>query len=229
MPPILLFDMDGTLVDSAQGVYQSLRYAMEAEGIQPLEEKDARHFLGEPLELVLQRRFSLDAALSLRIRKQYISHYPENGLYATRPIPGMVELTRSLHEKGFRLGIATCKPWIYCGPTLRHCGFADCFEAIAGSGHNGVPEEKTAVIREALRLLGAAPHQALMIGDRAVDVYGAAALGIPCIGISYCEYGEPGELEAAGAIAVAATAQELARLLAAYNHSNTGKGNAPWN
>lgn len=158
MYPVLLFDMDGTLVDSAEGVYQSMRYAMEAEGVPPIQREQARYFLGETLESVLKRKFGMEGPVVQRIRERFLPHYQDTGLFATTPVPGMVELTRALHEKGYRLGIASCKPWIYCGPTLQHCGFSDCFEAIAGSWHNGVPEEKTAVIREALRLLDVPPQ-----------------------------------------------------------------------
>lgn len=166
MYPVLLFDMDGTLVDSAEGVYQSMRYAMEAEGVPPIKREQARYFLGETLESVLKRKFGMEGPVVQRIRERFLPHYQDTGLFATTPVPGMVELTRALHEKGYRLGIASCKPWIYCGPTLQHCGFSDFFEAIAGSWHNGVPEEKTAVIREALRLLDVPAGQAVMIGDR---------------------------------------------------------------
>lgn len=222
MYPVLLFDMDGTLVDSAEGVYQSMRYAMEAEGVPPIKREQARYFLGETLESVLKRKFGMEGPVVQRIRERFLPHYQETGLFATTPVPGMVELTRAFHEKGYRLGIASCKPWIYCGPTLQHCGFSDCFEAIAGSWHNGVPEEKTAVIREALRLLDVPAGQAVMIGDRGVDISCAASLGIPGIGLSYCGYGEPGELEQAGAVAVAPTAEVLGRIIEeqAWAHSD---------
>ena len=147
MYPTLLFDMDGTLIDSADGVFQSLRYAMESVGGPELPRGAVRHFLGTPIERVLQTRFGCDAQTALLVRERFLNHYRDHGLYATVPVPGMVELTARLKTAGFRLAIATCKPWAYCGPTLAQCGFLDCFEAVSGSYHNGVPEEKAAVIR----------------------------------------------------------------------------------
>ena len=138
MYPTLLFDMDGTLIDSADGVFQSLRYAMESVGGPELPRGAVRHFLGTPIERVLQTRFGCDAQTALLVRERFLNHYRDHGLYATVPVPGMVELTARLKTAGFRLAIATCKPWAYCGPTLAQCGFLDCFEAVSGSYHNGV-------------------------------------------------------------------------------------------
>lgn len=213
MYQILLFDMDGTLVDSAEGIYRSLRCALEAVGGPELLRSEVRHFMGTPLEEVLQKRFGCDKGTALRVREHYLVHYRDHGLHATLPIPGMAELTARLKTAGFRLAVATCKPWVYCGPTLEQCGFSGCFEAVAGSYHNGVPEEKPAVIREALRLLDVGAETALMIGDRAVDVLGARECGIPCVGVEFCGYADPGELSRAGAVTVVHTAGELERFL----------------
>lgn len=209
----LLFDLDGTLIDPAQGVYTSLRYAMEAVGVSPIRREDIRHFLGNALDDVLAQRYGLDEQTIAQVHDTYLRHYRDTGLYQTVPAPGMVELTARLHSRGFRLAIATCKPWELCGPTLEVCGFAPCFAAVAGSYHNGVPEEKSAVIQEALRLLDCPARDALMIGDRAVDVAGARACGLPCVGLELCGYADPGELAQAGAVAVAASARELEDLL----------------
>lgn len=209
----LLFDMDGTLIDSAEGVFRSLRWAMASANGPALPRSEVRHFLGTPVEQVLQERFGCDAQTALLVRERFLNHYRDYGLYETIPAPGMVELTARLKRAGFRLAIATCKPWVYCDPTLELCGFSDCFEAVAGSYHNGVPEEKSAVIREALRLLNAPAETALMIGDRAVDVEGARACGMPCIGVEFCGYADPGELVQAGAFMVVRTADELEHFL----------------
>lgn len=215
MYPTLLFDMDGTLIDSAEGVYVSLRYAMEAVGLSPVRRDQIRHFLGSALDDVLAQRYGLDPDTIARIHHIYLRHYRDKGLYETVPVPGMVELTARLCQQGFRLGIATCKPWSLCSPTLELCGFSDCFEVVVGSYHNGVPEEKAAVIQEALRLLDCPPDQAVMIGDRNIDVLGARVCGLPCVGLELCGYADPGELAEANAAAIAHSARELEMILTA--------------
>lgn len=210
----LLFDLDGTLADSLEGVYRSLRWAIQSVGGADLPRSEARRFLlSIPLEQVLEEQYGYDRSTALLVRERYMEHYPVHGMERTAPIPGMAELAARLKEQGFRLAVASCKPWIYCGPTLEQCGFADCFEAVVGSGRGGVPEEKSAVIREALRLLDAPAETALMIGDRAVDVQGARECGVPCVGVEFCGYAGPGELEEAGAVAVVRTAGELEAFL----------------
>lgn len=209
----LLFDLDGTLVDSAQGIYRSLSRAMASVGAPKLCREAVRHFMGAPVEQVLQERFGCDEQTALLVRARFLEHYRDNGLCETVPAPGMAALPARLKRAGFRLAIASCKPWVYCGPTLELCGFSHCFEAVAGSGHNGVPEVKSAVIREALRLLDAPAETALMIGDRAADVEGARAWGIPCVGVDFCGYADPGELEEAGALRVFQTADALGAFL----------------
>ena len=82
MYPVLLFDMDGTLVDSAEGVYQSMRYAMEAEGVPPIKREQARYFLGETLESVLKRKFGMEGPVVQRMRERFLPHYQETGLFA---------------------------------------------------------------------------------------------------------------------------------------------------
>lgn len=205
----LLFDLDGTLADSAQGIYRSLGWAMASVGAPKLRRDEVRHFMGTPVEQVLQERFGCDEQTAFLVRTRFLEHYQNNGLCETTAAPGMVALTARLKQVGFRLAIASCKPWIYCGPTLELCGFSECFEAVVGSDHNGVPEVKSAVIREALRLLDAPAETALMIGDRAADVEGAWACGIPCVGVDFCGYADPNELDEAGALRVFQTADAL--------------------
>lgn len=205
----LLFDMDGTLIDSADGVFCSLNHALETVGIFHFRHEDTRYFLGPPLEQALREKYGCDEETLRLIQERYAAHYQAKGLYETAPVPGMPELVARLKKRGFCLAVATCKPWVYCGPIMEKCGFRDSFDAVSASLHNGIPENKVAVIREALRQTNAPPDSALMVGDRAVDVLGAKTCGLPSIGVDFCGYAEPGELEQAGALAVAHTVEEL--------------------
>lgn len=211
-PDVLLFDLDGTLIDSSESAYDSLRYAMEKVGLR-LSRDEIRHFLGSAITQVLPERYGCTRGTAERVLKEFTQHYRMGGFLRVDPVPGMAKLAARLKEKGFRLAVATCKPWEYCGPILERCGYAPYFEAVAGSYHNGVPEEKTAVIGEALRLLNAPAETALMIGDRAADVLGAREFGIPCIGVEFCGYADPGELIEAGAMTVVDSCDKLEAVL----------------
>ena len=142
MYPVLLFDMDGTLVDSAEGVYQSMRYAMEAEGVPPIKREQARYFLGETLESVLKRKFGMEGPVVQRIRERFLPHYQETGLFATTPVPGMVELTRSLHAKGTAWGSLPASPGSIVGPPCSIAGFPIALKPLPGAGTTACPKKR---------------------------------------------------------------------------------------
>jgi phosphoglycolate phosphatase len=209
----LLFDMDGTLVDSVEGIYHSLNYAMVATGLPVISRDEAKKFLGPPLDYSLQKFIGLQGEQLFQVLDNYAEHYSISGYRHTIPVPGMPELCAILKSRGFRLAIATCKPYEYCRPILQLCDFSECFDVISGSFRNGIPEDKAAVIREALRMLHCQPQDALMIGDRAIDVFGAKEVGVSCLGVEFCDYAVPGELRAAGATAVFRTVRSLENYL----------------
>lgn len=209
----VLFDLDGTLSDSAPGILSSLRYAFAANGLPPLDAHTERVLLGPPFYESLPPLIGGEANLAAVINS-YRAKYRDGGMYDTSVYPGIDDTLSRLHASGARLAVATSKPEAYAAPIVEHLGLAGYFETIGGDELDGSLPTKALVIEKVLRRLGS-PDRAgvVMIGDRAHDVIGAREHGIACMGAGW-GYGLPGELERAGARPVCAQPRDLLAALA---------------
>ena len=211
MDHILLFDLDGTLTDSREGIVESVRYALRKLG-RPIPGEDTLlRFIGPPLEDSFQRYCGLTEAGAEEAVHLYRERYNPIGVYENLPAPGLADYCRKWKAEGCRLGLASSKPEHLCEKVCERFGFAESLEVIAGS-QPGAGMSKADVIRSCMARMGlteAEKARVLMVGDRKFDVEGAAECGLPCVGVEFFGYAEPGELEAAGAVAVVKTAEEL--------------------
>lgn len=205
MHPTLFFDLDGTLTDSGPGIMNCAQLALEAYGIQAPREA-LRAFVGPPLRVSFARfgvpEAELDQAISL-----FRSRYQTVGKFENLPYPGIPALLEQLQEAGFPLYVATSKPEVTAKEILAHFHLDGYFLEICGATMDSSRENKADVIAYLLQKAGG-PHGVLMIGDTDYDVLGAAAHGIPTIGVSW-GYGTANSMAAAGALAVVDTPQAL--------------------
>ena len=213
----ILFDLDGTLTDSKEGIMNCFKYAVEKFGDTPPSDDVLLTFIGPPLKQSFGKIGYDEAKTELAIQ-YYRERYEPIGKYENAPVPGGVEMCRRLKEKGYRMAVASSKPQHMCVDICTHFGFAPYLDYIVGpSSHNNWT--KTDVIREAMRLLGVKESEkssVLMVGDRMYDVHGATECGIDCVGVEFFGYAAPGELKDAGAIAVVATTDELEAFVLAH-------------
>jgi phosphoglycolate phosphatase len=205
---VVLFDLDGTLSDSAPGILSSLRYAFAANGLPPLDAHTERVLLGPPfyesLPPLIGGVEKLDAVIGA-----YREKYGEGGMYDTSVYDGVRDVLALLHVSGVRLAVATSKPESYALPIVEHLGLAEFFETVGGDELDGSLPTKALVIDKVLRRMGSpASAGVMMVGDRAHDVIGAREHGIACAGAGW-GYAMPGELEKAGADPVCAEPREL--------------------
>ena len=192
---IILFDLDGTLTDSAPGILNSVRYACRKLGLPIPGEETLRRFLGPPL------------IASFR------EYFPTKGLFENEVYPGIPALLADIKSAGKTVIIATSKPEAYARRILEHFGLAQYCDFICGATLDETRTDKAEVIAYALETAGITDKTGLvMVGDREHDVLGAKKNGLPCIGAVY-GYGTAGELTAAGAAALAETVDELHKLL----------------
>jgi phosphoglycolate phosphatase len=210
---VVLFDLDGTLSDSAPGILGSLQAAFADFDLPWVDDRTARSLLGPPFwhslpPLVGESRV---AGVVDAYRKHYVD---DGGMFQTARYDGVVEVLETLSDKGIQMAVATSKPELHATTIVEHLGFIDHFETVCGDTLDGKRDSKALVVGEVLDRLGNPdPVTVLMVGDRSHDVLGAAAHGVHCAGALW-GYGSPEELTAAGALRLCARPDELLDLIA---------------
>ena len=206
----ILFDLDGTLTDSGEGIMKSVIYALGHYGIEAPAEAELRTAVGPPLTESFTR-FGVPSDKLEEAIKIYRSRYVPIGRFENHPYPGVPELLERLNTDGHKLFVATSKPEWMAIEILEYFDLAKHFEIICGAATDLSRNSKEAVIAHLLAQCGT-QDQAVMVGDTAYDVTGAKAHHIPCIGVSW-GYGLAEEMVASGAVAIAHNMQELYELL----------------
>lgn len=209
----ILFDLDGTLTDSAPGILNSVRYACRKLELPLPEEAVLRRFLGPPLPASFQEYLHLDEAGTRRAVEAFREYYPAKGIFENEVYPGVPALLAALKSAGRRVVMATSKPEVFARRIMEHFSLEGYFDAICGATIDERRTDKGDVIAYALETAGVTDlRHTVMVGDREHDVKGAARNGLPCIGALY-GYGSAAELHAAGAVALAGTVADLHAML----------------
>lgn len=218
-PEIVLFDLDGTLSDSAPGILAALRRSFDENGIPPLDAETERSLLGPPfyesLPPLIGGAERLPAVLATyRLHYGGSSAAGERGtMYDTRLFPGVGEVVAAARAAGMRLAVATSKPEPYAVPIVRHLGIDGYFETIGGDELDGSLPTKALVIEKVLTRLGHPdPATVIMVGDRVHDVVGARGHGVETAAVTW-GYAPPGELDTAAPAVRCHTAADLAAVL----------------
>lgn len=206
----ILFDLDGTLTDSGEGIINCAQMALEHYGLPVPSREEMRVFVGPPLsESFLKYGVppeKIDEAIAV-----FRSRYLPIGKFENYPYPGIRELLQELTRKGYELYVATSKPEETAIEVLTHFGLAQFFTLICGASFDFSRTSKSDVIAY-LKKQCDNSSEMIMVGDTAYDVIGASAHGISTIGVSW-GYGNTDEMIQAGAIAIADTPEQLLNLL----------------
>ena len=208
----VLFDMDGTLTDSQEGIVKSVSYALGRLGRELPPRDTLTAFIGPPLHESFSAICGMDEAETERAVCEFRDYFARRGWAENVPYEGMAEFLAALHAAGLRLIVATSKPETSAQKILKHFSLERYFDLICGSHpEDKSSADKASVVRAALTRAGA-PKRAVMVGDRRHDMAGAHANGLEAIGVLY-GYGSREELTAAGAEQLAADLNELKAIL----------------
>ena len=214
----LMFDLDGTLTDSREGITKSVQYALRCMGVEEPDLTKLEPFIGPPLleSFVQYYDFSEDQARQAVV--YYREYYSETGVFQNRLFDGVASLLSALKLHGKTVTTASSKPEPFVRLILEHFHIASYFDYICGGSMDESRIHKKDVIEELLcnrmRLQGEEWKKVLMIGDRRHDVEGAAQFGIPCLGLSM-GFAAEGELEKAGAVSIADSMEEVGEFILA--------------
>ena len=207
--PAILFDLDGTLTDSGEGVINCVLLALDHYGIKITDRNTLRYFVGPPLrESFLKAGVpaeNVEEAIAI-----YRSRYVPIGMYENHPYDGITELLAALKAGGYRLYVATSKPESMAKTILEEFGLAQYFDIICGATMDDTRDSKDKVIAYLLTQIG--PQSAVMVDDTVYDVIGAAAHSHPTIGVTW-GYGEAEDMLNVGAVSIAHSPTELLNIL----------------
>ncbi len=209
---LCLFDLDGTLIDSEHGITTCVKHALTQLAVPAPTAADLRSWIGPPLRhsfapLLAHDPVRIEAAVAHYHDRFNTLGWREHTIY-----PGIETLIVQLRARGHQLAVVTAKPHRHAAPIIAHLPFGDAFSRLYGPQADSAHSEKASMIAEALADFECPLENAVMIGDRHFDIDGAIANYVRGIGVLW-GFGSRKELEQAGAHAIAATPDELARLL----------------
>lgn len=210
MEKALLFDLDGTLTDSGEGIIKSAWYTFEQFGMPLPSWEEMRVFVGPPLWDTFEK-FGVPKEKTDEAVRIFRSRYVPIGKFENTPYGGIRELLEELNRRDITCYVATSKPEVTAMEVLEHFDLAKYFVRICGADLEKNRNSKEAVISY---LLDQKPVQAefLMVGDTKYDVIGAKSHGIPTIGVSW-GYGSVEEMLEAGAIGIAEKPADILKYL----------------
>lgn len=211
MSAYVFVDLDGTLVNSAPGIFAAIRHALRGVGAPEADEAALRLSVGPPLHESLGR-LGVPEPDRARARDLYRDHYDDGGLFNAEVFEGAHEMLERLRASGYRLALATAKPLVPAQRITAHFGFTPHFDAEFGPGLDGSLGDKRDLLAHAVATTGADPARSFMLGDRLHDALAAGANGVTPIGALW-GFGGREELESHGVAHLAETPRDVAALL----------------
>lgn len=205
----ILFDLDGTIINSAEGIINCVRYALQAFDITEEDDEKLKAFIGPPLVDSFQEFYHFSKVEAKKATEKYRERYRDKGIFEIEIYDGIEEVFRTLKARKKTIALATSKPEVFATRIMEKLGLIPYIDVITGSEFDGRRDKKEDVLEEVfLRLGNPKPEEVLMIGDRKFDIIGAKAWGVDSLGVSY-GFAPEGELEEYGATYIADTPYEI--------------------
>lgn len=182
----VLFDLDGTLVDTSEGILDSIRLAAKELGIEKIDVDNMKCFIGPPLKDAFMEFCGMNPEQAADATKIFRKYYDQGGKFGCTLYPHMAETLASLKQSGYVLFVATSKPTVFAIDILHYLNIGQYFEEIVGSNLDNTRSTKCEVIAYILEKYQIRDlNQVVMVGDKSQDLIGANCCGIHGIGVTY--------------------------------------------
>ena len=210
----ILFDLDGTLIDSSEGITKSTQYALAHYGIIENDLSKFYKFIGPPLVSSFKKYYDFPEEQAVEAVAVYRERYNKIGLFECSLYPGVRECIEKLKAQGYLIGMASSKPEVSCRRILEHFGILELFDDVVGATFDGRIDTKEEVLNEVMRRWSDVPKDEMcLIGDTMFDVEGANQVGIRTVAVNF-GFGNVQEMVEAGAVAVCDDMEELPEIVA---------------
>lgn len=176
VPAAVLFDLDGTLVDSAPDLLGALDHVLARRGLPPSDHARLRHYAARGAAGILEA--GLGDAADEEARREFLDHYGNHLWDRTRAFAGVDAMLERLAGRGIAMGVVTNKISRFAEPVIAHAGWTACFGCVITGDQVARPKPDPEGVLEACRRLGASPQQTLYVGDDRRDVSAGRAAGV---------------------------------------------------
>lgn len=210
----VIFDFDGTVTDTGEGILKSLQYSFEQMGDPVPDLSDLKKFIGPPIHYSFVTFYGVKEEDVGKYIEKYRERYRKIGIYECCLYDGMLDTLKTLRKNGVKIGIASSKPVSLIYDVMNYLKITELFDAVVGtrfddSNHSG----KKDLVMQSMAELGATDKsRVLMVGDRYFDIDGAKGAGVDSCGVLF-GYGNEQEFKEHGATYIVASAQEIVKLV----------------
>jgi len=208
----ILFDLDGTLTDSKEGLFKSFQHALLHFGIDEQDPENLKRFIGPPAHYAFCEFYDFSEEDAIKAIEVFRERFSVKGIYENKLYPGIFNMLKTLKEHGKKVALATAKPEVFAKTVIKYFDIEQFFDCVVGTSLDNTDHNKTFILNQVLKKLNADKNTSVMVGDRKFDIEAAKECGIASIGAEY-GYAPKNELKNCGADFLARSADDLLRLL----------------
>lgn len=212
----VIFDFDGTICDTGEGIINCVKYALSAYGYElPENDEELNVFIGPPLLVSFQEHYGCDVQMAEKLVEKYRERYSPIGVYESRLYPTVEELLIALKQDGFKVGVASSKPQNFIEILLEKFNIKKYFDVICGVTYKTDCESKASIIGRCAKELGVTVKEAFMVGDTHFDIEGAKINLMDGVGALW-GFGSRREFKTAGAKFIAEKPMDIEAIALGY-------------